>query len=644
MDRSEVNWKQLKQLLRGLASKPSYSDLYRTRLEFEIDEIEKQGAESYWLKLFKDSKKFDTNPNNLLIPFLLGMVSMDPVQNRKDEILCSTKASDVKAYIEKHGKTPADLYRDSDMPDIDLDCLPSARDPLKQYAATKYGGEASDGIGSVCSVGTWQTYKFKSALIDVSVALRGKNRYEMEEYTKEFPQDADELREGGMSSCKSRVRTDSGVEKECGFVHDKAKCPSCGGEDTENPTLGKLLTEIPKLAELYTNDSELVIYASQLVGRVRNMGMHAGALIITDRPLFGNIPLSKGGAKGYWTSLWTEGRSTQLSKFGYIKWDVLGLKTLEYIYNCCSMIQQNRGISFGQNFIGLDQIDPELNKAGVYWDKDGKECVIDLNDPAALHLANKQLTDGIFQFDTDLAKSILANGVKNFQDLMLLNALGHPGPMQSIPDVVANRDDAKQEWRKKMHPEMLSILGDTYGHLVYQEQLQAAWQNIAGFTAPEAQDARKAVAKKWTEKLKPIKEKWIKGASAKLGKEDAEAYWTRMETFGRYAFNKCLDGSTVLYDPVTRSKKTVEERYKEGSRFNLAAYHNGQVVVDKCVDVHENGFMEVFEIEFEDGTIERLTAKHKLLCTDGEYHEVWEIFRKQLDVVTVNEYKDGWDI
>jgi len=644
MSRSTVTWKQLKSLLRSLVNKSSFSQVYKDRLEFELDEIEIQGAESYWLGLFKANRKFSSNPNYLLIPFLLGMVSQDPIASRPDEILCSTKASIVKQYIDAHGKPPIDIHRDSDMPDIDLDCLPSARDPLKAYAATKYGNDTTDGIGSVCSVGTWQTYKFKSALIDVATALRGKNRYEMEDYTKEFPQDADELREGGFSPCKSKVINDNGEEKECGFVHDKDKCPSCNGTDTEYPTIGKLLAEIPRLAELYTNDPELVTYASMLVGRVRNMGMHAGALIITDRPLFGNIPLSKSGNKGYWTSLWTEGRSTQLSKFGYTKWDVLGLKTLEYIYNCCKMIEANRGISFGENLSGLDEIDPDINQAGVYYDANGTKHSINLNDFAALALANQQKTDAIFQFDTDLAKSILKNGVRNFYDLMLLNALGHPGPMQSIPDVVANREDSSQSWKNKMHPGMLSILGDTYGHLVYQEQLQAAWQNIAGFTAPEAQEARKAVAKKWTDKLKPIKEKWVQGASKKLGQEEAEAWWTKMATFGRYAFNRCLSADTMLYDPITKSRKTVEQRYKEGSRFNLAAYHDGHITVDKCVDIHQNGMMEIFEIEFEDGTIEKLTAKHKLLCTDGEYHEVWEIFRKQLDVVTVNTIHDSWDI
>jgi DNA polymerase III alpha subunit len=248
--------------------------------------------------------------------------------------------------------------------------------------------------------------------------------------------------------------------------------------------------------------------------------------------------MSKSGKKSYWVSLWSEGRNTQLSKFGFIKWDILGLKTLKYIFDCCTLIQENRGISFGERMSGWDDIDPLQNRAGHFFDQHGNKHYVELNDPAVLELANAQKTDGIFQFDTDLAKSILSHKVRNFEDLMLLNAMGHPGPMASIPEAVANRDDVSGSWRGKMNATILEILDGTHGVIVYQEQLQAIWQRLAGFTAPEAQEARKAVAKKWTHKLKPIRDKWITGASLSLGASQAEDWWPKMETFGRYAFNR----------------------------------------------------------------------------------------------------------
>lgn len=533
-------WEDVVAQARSKLADMAVNDIYHDRLRFEIEEIDKQGANAYWLGLIQSQKRFKTNPNGLLLPWVLGIVDNDPIKDRIEPLLCTSRASKVKEHREIHGKIPSDLIKDQDMPDIDLDCLPEARDPIKEYAMQKYGiGLNADGYGPVCSVGTWQTYKFKSAIMDVSRALNAVDQSEVYELTTKLPEDVDNLRDGGYASCKSKIIDNAtGSEKECGQIHNASQCPSCGSADTETPTLGKLLVEYENLSAFNRKYPIVIEYAVKLVGRIRNMGMHAGALIIADRSLYGNIPMAKNSGRGYWVSMWTEGRNTQLSKFGYCKWDVLGLKTLEYIFRCSKLIEQNRGISFGHNAEGWNDIDPTQNRAGHYFDGTGQKRYIALNDEHALRLANEQKTDAVFQFDTELAKSILSHGVRNFSDLMLLNAMGHPGPMASIPEAVANRDDTHKRWRLRLHPDILSVLEDTYGVIVYQEQLQALWQKLAGFTAPEAQEARKAVAKKWTHKLKPIKQKWLEGSAGTLGQAEAEEWWTKMETFGRYAFNR----------------------------------------------------------------------------------------------------------
>ena len=107
-----------------------------------------------------------------------------------------------------------------------------------------------------------------------------------------------------------------------------------------------------------------------------------------------------------------------------------------------------------------------------------------------------------------------------------------------IPMYVERRDNPENNWKKDEHPEIIKILGDTQGVIVYQEQLTNLWQRIAGFTGPEAQEARKAVAKKWKDKLKPIRQKWIDGAKGELGESKAIYWWDEiMSPFGRYAFN-----------------------------------------------------------------------------------------------------------
>lgn len=548
-----MKWSDIVTKARSAIDDRQLSDIYRDRLNFEIAEVEKQGAESKWITWAAAAEergvKFPSNPNGLVLPWLIGMYDEDPLASRTAPLLNTVRAATVAQYKRDNGYVPPDFTKDSDMPDIDIDCLPSARDKLKEYAIRKYGSNHNDEYGSVCSVGTWQTYKFRSAIIDTAVAMGAMDRYEAESYTTILPEDVDDLQEGGMSACKGTIYDPVTKEsKECKKKHAQVTCPKCGSPDTEGPTIGKILAEHVQLQVLYSKHPDVVDNAVELVGRIRNMGMHAGALIITDRPLYGNIPLAKSGKKGFWASMWTEGRNAQLSKFGYVKWDLLGLKTLEYITTACRLVEENRGISF-DNMRGWDDIDPANNRLGYFLDANGVRHDIPLDNAGCFELINNgQLVDSIFQLDTDLAKSTMMNGVSSFNDLTMLIALGHPGPMQSIPEIVANRDDPKQSWRKKIDPKILPLLESTYGHICYQEQLQAMWQVLAGFTSPESQEARKAVAKKWVHKLKGIEKKWLDGATPNIGREAAEWWWMKMTTFGRYAFNL---SHAVAYTLVT---------------------------------------------------------------------------------------------
>jgi DNA polymerase III alpha subunit len=533
----EAAYKKLEKL-----QKPA---IYRKRLDFEVNQIMQQGAERYYEDIIEGNRKFDKNPNQLLLPWLLnrltGEANIDPVANREGPLVLSAKYDDIQEIIRQIGKLPPDIRQDDDKPDIDIDCLPEARDQIKGYLAKRYGTH------NVASVGTWQAYLFKQAIADAYSALgfedadrSAGSKVRSIELTKILPDDVNEMREGGFGACKGRIRDDGGPERECGFRHKELQCPQCGSTDTDTPTIAMIMRDYPEIGQFIEEDKEnrqeVIDIAIRLVGRIKHAGKHAGGVIIADRDLFGNVPMQYDSKSGQWVSIWTEGRSTQLSKFGYIKWDVLGLKNLSYIKTACEMIRENHGISFGDRLEGWEESSPIDNIAGYYW-KDGKKTPISLNDPAALGLANDSLTDSIFQFDTELAKRTLSSGVRSFRDLLIFNAMGHPGPMQSIPDYVKNRDDPSNNWAKGEHPDIVEILKPTSGVIVFQEQLTSIWQRIAGFTGPESQDARKAVAKKWKEKLKPVREHWLVGAGKKIGESKAAAYWDKMETFGRYAFN-----------------------------------------------------------------------------------------------------------
>lgn len=588
----EIKWNTIKKIAQKALEKKGLSGVYQQRLEFELEEVEKQGANRYWEDIVSERKKFDKNPNGLLLPWLLrrltGDADCDPLAIRSDPLVLSVRHVDITKIIEECGHLPFDVVEDHDKPDIDIDCLPEARDKIKEYAAGRYG------MNRVASVGTWQTYLFKQALGDAYFAYYGRENESGEAatrrgpevidvarspavaLTRDLPDDINEMRDDGFGVCRGKVLdNENGDERECGHKYNglagesimklreagvpsekwlQIKCPICGSADTETPTLGSLLHEHDEILAFARHFPHVVDMAVRLVGRVRNAGKHAGAIIIADRDLFGNVPMLYDQKSSQWVSLWTEGRSTQLSKFGYNKWDILGLKNLAYIWDCCKMVERNHGITFcppggGSAMDGLLRyVDPEIDQAGVYWDTNSKEVKISLNDQEALALANESKTDAIFQFDTDLAKRILASGVRRFEDLLIFNAMGHPGPMAMIPDYVERRDDDTQEWRTEEHPMVVEVLEDTLGVIVFQEQLTGLWQRIAGFTGPESQDARKAVAKKWKDKLKPVRQKWIDGAARHLGEGLAIEWWDkRMETFGRYAFNRSHAVSYCLW-------------------------------------------------------------------------------------------------
>lgn len=510
---SEATWTEIKQ--KAINNLSQYGKEYCDRLYVEIKEFEKQGLCNQFVNKFNDGFKYNTNKSGLVLPWSVGMTDVDPLTSKHEWI------------------------RQTDIPDVDVDCLPYARRHIKKYIADKYGKN------KVCSVGAWQTYKFKAAIGDVVRAL-GADKFSsfthngvicsIQQVVHKLPDDVDGLKDGGYAECT-----------DCKEKHKDCVCPKCGSKNTDGLTIGMILegedaegyySELRAYAATYP----LVIeYTCKIMGKIKALSRHAGGMIISNVDLMGIIPLGKTSSQDdeddEWTSMWTEGRNTQLSKFGFVKWDILGLNTLGYIDKCCRMIEKVRGCKF--DVIPWNRNDPRNNTLGKFIDEHGVECDVLMDDKAVFRLFNEARTETIFQFETGLQKGLLKKyGVKTFYDLQVLSAMGHPGPILCIPDYIDRRDDPFNTWTASEHPEIVEILKATKGIIVYQEDLQAIWQKFGGFSGPESEAARKAVAKKWTHKLKPIKDQWLRGATKTLGAESAEAWWQKMVTFGRYAFNK----------------------------------------------------------------------------------------------------------
>lgn len=206
----------------------------------------------------------------------------------------------------------------------------------------------------------------------------------------------------------------------------------------------------------------------------------------------------------------------------------------------------------------------------------------------------------------------------------------------SIPKALENRDNPTESWRlelRKMHPIFEEVLSTTLGILVFQEQLTALWQRIGNFSASEAQAARKDIAKKRVDKVGKIRELWINGAQKIMGKEGAAKYFDEtMVSFGSYAFNKCILDDTSLRDVLTGEEDTAKGWYSRSRYPHLKSYDGNKTFIDKCVEIHDTGIQEVFEIEFENGKKEFVTMDHRFLCSDGNFYAVRDIIKGELDI------------
>lgn len=463
-----MTWKELKALAVKAIPKKN-RDKYIARIKYEIKQIEMQGASDYWVNLYDNRKRFDKNPNGLVIPWLLGITEVDPIEN------------DIPHNI---------TYR-LDFPDIDIDFLPISRDYVKRYASETYGQD------HVCSVGSWQTYKPKSALIDTSRAM-GMDPTDVMKMTKALPQEFDDM----------------SFEE----AYEAIGCEPF-----------KEWVEQEPIDDYIPSNAEIAKRAYKLVKLIKAQGRHAGGLIISKVPVKDHIPLTR--KSNQWVSAWTEGRSTQLSKFGFVKFDILGLTNLSYIWMCKRFIKQEHGID-----IDFEDMDPEDDRAGWQILPDGSKHKISFNDGPTLSMMDDLHVDTIFQFDTDLAKSILAKGgVKSFNDLVVYTSLGRPGPLPLCDEYIARRDG--KEWKEDEDPRIVKMLDKSYGIVIWQEQLSRLFVDICGFTIPEAEAARKAVAKKWADELAKVKDKMIAGATRIIGMDKALEWWEKIESFARYCFN-----------------------------------------------------------------------------------------------------------
>jgi DNA polymerase-3 subunit alpha len=276
------------------------------------------------------------------------------------------------------------------------------------------------------------------------------------------------------------------------------------GEDIENV---KKLRELIKGQDL---QGEVLREACVLEGSVRNTGIHAAGIIIAPQDLYDLIPVSTAKDSDL---LVTQFEGSIIESAGVIKMDFLGLKTLTIIKGALELIRQNHGIT-----IEIDNIP--------------------LDDAKTYDLYQKGETNATFQFESPgMQKYLRELKPDRFDDLIAMNALYRPGPLEYIPSFIRRKHGLEPV--QYDIAEMEEYLSDTYGITVYQEQVMLLSQTLAGFSKGDADVLRKAMGKKQIAVLNKMKAQFMEGC-AKNGHDPkvCEKVWTDWEAFASYAFNK----------------------------------------------------------------------------------------------------------
>ncbi|MDR1258729.1 MAG: DNA polymerase III subunit alpha [Tannerellaceae bacterium] len=355
--------------------------------------------------------------------------------------------------------------------------------------------------------------------IDVDFDDDGRNRvldYVTEKYGREKV--AHIITYGTMAT-KSAIKDVARVQKlPLAESNRLAKLVPDKVPDGKKLTLKTAIDFVPELKEAASSQDagvrETLKYAQMLEGNVRNTGVHACGIIIGKDDISDIVPVST--AKDKDTSeemLVTQYEGSVIEETGLIKMDFLGLKTLSIIKEAIDNVMLTTGRK-----IDIDRLNME--------------------DPKTFELYCQGKTTGTFQFESaGMQRYLKELQPGKFEDLIAMNALYRPGPMDYIPSFIA-RKQGREEIAYDI-PEMERYLKDTYGITVYQEQVMLLSRQLAGFTRGESDALRKAMGKKLIEKMKEMKEKFLTGGKANGHEEKTlNKIWADWEKFASYAFNK----------------------------------------------------------------------------------------------------------